>query len=70
MQNECNLFHLYNWIQFFVSMYNDTRTNNNDFRLKESNITLTEFYYYYYYYCLSLTEKVQIRETLYLKLFY
>ena len=26
MQNECNLFHVYNWIQFFVSMYNDTTT--------------------------------------------
>ena len=24
MQIECNLFHVYNWIQFFVSMYNDT----------------------------------------------
>ena len=24
MQDECNLFHVYNWIQFFVSMYNDT----------------------------------------------
>ena len=23
MQNECNLFHVHNWIQFFVSMYND-----------------------------------------------
>ena len=24
MQDECNLFHVYNWIQFFISMYNDT----------------------------------------------
>ncbi len=24
-KNECNLFHVYNWIQFFVSMYNDTK---------------------------------------------
>ena len=23
IQNECNLFHVHNWIQFFVSMYND-----------------------------------------------
>jgi len=23
IKNECNLFHVYNWIQFFVSMYND-----------------------------------------------
>ena len=28
MQNECNLFHVYNWIQIFVSMYNDTIANN------------------------------------------
>jgi putative transposase len=26
--NECNLFHVYNWIQFFVSMYNDTIFEN------------------------------------------
>jgi putative transposase len=29
--NECNLFHVYNWIQFFVSMYNDIISNKNDF---------------------------------------
>ena len=29
-QMECNLFHVYNWIQFFVSMYNDT-VYKNDF---------------------------------------
>ncbi len=40
-QNECNLFHVHNWIQFFVSMYNGTITNNNDFGLKEVNIILT-----------------------------
>ncbi len=28
MKNECNLFHVYNWIQFFVSMYNDTISEN------------------------------------------
>ncbi len=28
MQDECNLFHVYNWIQFFVSMYNDTTSEN------------------------------------------
>jgi putative transposase len=33
--NECNLFHVYNWIQFFVSMYNEITINNNDFELKE-----------------------------------
>jgi hypothetical protein len=41
MQIECNLFHVYNWIQFFVSMYNDTiANNNNDFELQEVNIIL------------------------------
>ena len=41
MQDECNLFHVHNWIQFFVSMYNDTiANNNNDFELEEVNITL------------------------------
>ena len=40
-QMECNLFHVYNWIQFFVSMYNDTiANNNNNFQLKEVNIIL------------------------------
>jgi putative transposase len=28
VKNECNLFHVYNWIQFFVSMYNDTIFEN------------------------------------------
>jgi hypothetical protein len=33
--NGCNLFHVHNWIQFFVSMYNDTIANNNyDFELR------------------------------------
>jgi putative transposase len=27
----CNLFHVHNWIQFFVSMYNDTIANKNEF---------------------------------------
>ena len=42
MQNKCNFFYIYNWIQFFfVSMYNDTIANNNyDFGLKEVNIIL------------------------------
>ena len=41
MQIECNLLHVHNWIQFFVSMYNDTIANNNyDFGLKEANIIL------------------------------
>jgi len=40
MKDECNLFHVHNWIQFFVSMYNDTITNINDFEVKEANIFL------------------------------
>jgi putative transposase len=40
-KEECNLFHVRNWIQFFVSMYNDTIANNkNYFWLKEVNINL------------------------------
>jgi putative transposase len=27
-ENECNLLHVYNWIQFFISMYNDTIYKN------------------------------------------
>ena len=30
-QNECTLFHVYNWIQFFVSMYNNTTSKKNYF---------------------------------------
>ena len=39
-KDECNLFHVHNWIQFFVYMYNNTMINNNDFGLKEVNIIL------------------------------
>ena len=40
-QIECNLLHVHNWIQFFVSMYNDTIANNNyDFELEKVNIIL------------------------------
>ena len=28
-ENECNLLHVHNWIQFFVSMYNDTISNKD-----------------------------------------
>ena len=28
VKNECNLFHVHNWIQFFVSMYNDKTFEN------------------------------------------
>ena len=31
MQDECNLFHVYKWIQFFVSMYNDMISKKNYF---------------------------------------
>ncbi len=41
VQIECNLLHVYNWIQFFVSIYNDTiANNNNNFELEEVNIIL------------------------------
>ena len=42
-KDECNLLHVYNWIQFFVSMYNDTTSNKNDFIIQlqeEVNIIL------------------------------
>ena len=39
--DRCNLFHVHNWIQFFVSMYNDVTISNNDFGLKEMNIILS-----------------------------
>ena len=31
MEDECNLFHVHNWIQYFVSMYNDTISKKNYF---------------------------------------
>ena len=41
IRNECNLLHVHNWIQFFVSLYNYTIANNNyDFELEEVNIIL------------------------------
>ena len=34
-EERCNLFHVHNWIQFFVSMHNDTKaTINNEFEIK------------------------------------
>ena len=45
MQDECNLFHVYNWIQFFVSMYNDTTFENyfiNELNEMGEYILLTE----------------------------
>jgi putative transposase len=42
-KDECNLLHVYNWIQFFVSMYNDTTSNKNNFIIQlqeEVNIIL------------------------------
>jgi putative transposase len=41
--DECILFHVHNWIQFFVSMYNDTISNKNEFIIQlqeEVSITL------------------------------
>ncbi|MDR4511263.1 MAG: hypothetical protein MRJ93_06100 [Nitrososphaeraceae archaeon] len=41
IQDEYNLFHVHNWIQLCVSMYNDTISNNNHFELeKEVSIIL------------------------------
>jgi hypothetical protein len=43
-KDECNLFHVYNWIQFFVSMYNDTTSTNNNYfvnQLQEEVVNLT-----------------------------
>ncbi|HSF00288.1 MAG TPA: hypothetical protein VLA48_05275 [Nitrososphaeraceae archaeon] len=38
-KGECNLFHVHNWIQFFVSMYNNT-IYKNDFiiQLQEEEV--------------------------------
>lgn len=41
--NKCNLFHVYNWIQFFVSMYNyTTSTKDHQFvnQLQEEVVSL------------------------------
>ena len=38
--DECNLFHVYNWIQFFVSMYNDTIANNNTYDFEVTEVRL------------------------------
>ena len=40
MQDECNILHVHNWIQFFVSMYNDAITDHKNLELKEVNIIL------------------------------
>jgi hypothetical protein len=40
-KSECNLFHVHNWIQLFVSMYNNTTINKNDFGLND----VSPFYY-------------------------
>jgi putative transposase len=36
-ENECNLLHVYNWIQFFVSMYNNTIKQQEIMSLKLIN---------------------------------
>ena len=44
IRNECKLFHVYNWIQFFVSMYNSVTTTGSkdfNFEFKGGEITLT-----------------------------
>jgi len=38
---ECNLFDMYNWIQYFDSIYNDTIEGNHyNFEFKEMNMIL------------------------------
>ena len=40
---ECNLFLVYNWIQFFVSMYNDTTSTKDNYfvnQLQEEVVNL------------------------------
>ena len=42
-KDKCTLLQVYNWIQFFVSMYNDTTSNKNNFIIQlqeEVNIIL------------------------------
>jgi putative transposase len=43
MQHEYNLFHVHNWIQFFVTMYNDTTTTtrNNEFEIKLKEVDIS-----------------------------
>ena len=51
IRNECNLLHVHNQIQFFVSLYNYTIANNNyDFELEggEYYLELTEPILFYY----------------------
>ena len=43
-KGECNLFHVHNWIQFFVSMYNDTTSTKDNYfvnHLQEEVVNLT-----------------------------
>ncbi len=37
MQDECNLFHVHNWIQFFVSIYNNVTTTKDNSDSKNRN---------------------------------
>ena len=41
-ENEYNILHVHNWIQFFVSMYNDTTTRNNEFEIKLMEVIVSE----------------------------
>ena len=60
IKNECNLFHVHNLVQFFVSMYNDKIFEN--YFINELNdrceyiLTLqspfkNEYFNYFFYYC-------------------
>ena len=52
MQDECNLFHVYNWIQLFISMYNDTTSKKiyfiNELNERGEYILLTSMKIYLY----------------------
>jgi hypothetical protein len=39
-KDDYNLFHVHNWIQFFVSMYDNITINKIDFGVNEMNIIL------------------------------
>ena len=52
VKNECNLFHIHNWIQFFVSMYNDKTFEDyfiNELNDRGEYIKLTEPYELLFY---------------------
>jgi putative transposase len=43
-KGECNLFHVYNWIQFFVSMYNDTTSSKDNYFVNQLQEEVDKFH--------------------------